>query len=138
MTSTEMPRRNVLLGMCALATVGLTGLFEISPAEAASAVKLRADGKVDVKLAALAKDGAIVRLTSLNAALVRVNAKKFVAYSLVCTHQGGPVNPVGGTWTCPVHGAQFNAKTGAAVRPPAQSPLAKLPVKIVKGIATVG
>ena len=138
MTQADTSRRNVLLGMCALATVGLTGLFEISPAEAASAVKVRADGKVDVKLTALKKDGAVVKLPSLNAALVRVNAKKFVAFSLVCTHQGGPVDPTGSKWTCPLHGAQFSPKTGAAVTPPAQKPLAKLPVKIVKTVATVG
>ena len=138
MTSPDASRRNVLLGMCALAGAGLTGLFAISPAEAASAIKVRADGKVDVKLSALHKNGAVVRLPSLNAALVRVTPSKFVAHSLVCTHQGGEVIPTGSTWTCSVHGAQFDAKTGKVVGPPATRPLAKLKVSVAKGVATVG
>jgi Rieske Fe-S protein len=124
--------------MCALAGAGLTGLFEISPAEAASAVKVRKDGKVDVKVSALHKNGAVVKLPSLNAALVRVSPTKYVAYSLVCTHQGGEVIPNGSIWTCSVHGAQFEAKTGNVVRPPAVRPLTKLKVSVSKGVATVG
>ena len=136
MTTTNPTRRNVLVGMCALAASGLTGLFEISAAEAASAIKVRKDGKVDVTISALAKNGAVLKLPTLNAALVRVSATKYVAYSLKCTHEGGPVDAT--TWTCAWHGAQFDSKTGAATRMPATRALTKLKVAVAKGIATVG
>lgn len=138
MTPSEPTRRNVLLGMCALTAAGITGLFEVGPAAAASAIKVRADGKVDVKTAAFSKNGAVVRLPSLNAALVRVSATKFVAYSLRCTHQGFTVVPSGSSWVCPAHGSAFNPKTGKAVRGPATTGLASLPVKVKAGVATVG
>lgn len=138
MTSPDLSRRNILLGMCALTAVGLTGLIEISPAAAASAIKVRADGKVDVKASALTKNGAVVRLPSLGAALVRISPSKFVAYNLRCTHQGVQVQPSGSTWVCPAHGSAFDPKTGKAVRGPAQTGLAALPVKLKAGVVTVG
>src|ERR1043166_1335559 len=61
----------------------------------------------------LANVGGIVRVneTSTPVALERTGASSFVAYSLVCPHQGGTVQVVGGSvpFVCPVHGAQFNA-----------------------------
>ena len=138
MSELQPTRRNVLLGLCALTAAGITGLTQLAPAEAASAVKVRADGKVNVRLSALKKNGAVVRLPSLNAALVRVNARKFVAYNLSCTHMGVPVDTSVSPWTCPAHGSQFNPTTGHVVRGPARAPLAKLAVKIKAGVATVG
>jgi Rieske Fe-S protein len=62
---------------------------------------------------ALANVGGIVRVTesSTPIALERTGASTFVAYSLVCPHQGGIVDVTGGSvpFVCPVHGAQFNA-----------------------------
>ena len=43
-----------------------------------------------------------------------------------CTHVGGPVDkgPVAGTTvTCPLHGSQFDLRTGAVLRGPATRPL---------------
>jgi len=43
-----------------------------------------------------------------------------------CTHVGGPLDqgPVTGTTvTCPLHGSQFELRTGAVVRGPAFKPL---------------
>jgi nitrite reductase/ring-hydroxylating ferredoxin subunit len=40
-----------------------------------------------------------------------------------CTHRGGPLSEVavqGTKVTCPLHGADFDLKTGAVVGPPAQ------------------
>ena len=133
-----MSRRNVLLGMCALTAAGLTGLFEISPAEAASAIKVRSDGKVDVKTSALTKNGAVIKMPTLTAALVRISPTKFVAYNLRCTHQGVPVTPSGSSWVCPAHNSAFDPKTGKAVRGPATAGLQALPVKVKAGVATVG
>ena len=47
----------------------------------------------------------------------------FYAVGDTCTHRGGPLSEgsVGGTTvTCPWHGADFDLKTGAVMRPPAR------------------
>ena len=63
---------------------------------------------------ALANVGGIVRVSETNApvALERTGATTFVAYSLVCPHQGGTVEVVSSAsipFQCPVHGALFNS-----------------------------
>ena len=79
-------------------------------------------GSVVVPLAnhpALANIGGIVRVTETSSpvALERTGASTFVAYSLVCPHEGSTVNVTSSTsvpFLCPNHGAQFNA-SGANV-----------------------
>lgn len=49
-----------------------------------------------------------------------------------CTHAGGPIDkgPVQGMIvTCPLHGSQFDLRTGALVRGPAMQPLKSYRVK---------
>jgi Rieske Fe-S protein len=54
-------------------------------------------------------------------------------YSATCTHQGCTVDAVkNGTISCPCHGSQFNASTGAVVQGPAARPLSPVPV-VVRG-----
>ena len=131
-------RRNVLAGLCAIAALGTTTLLPLSPAEAASAIKVRKDGKVGVRLSALKRVGAVVRIPTLNAALVREGARKYVAYNLACTHMGVPVDTSGPVWVCPAHGSEYNPKNGDVVRGPAKAPLRKIRVHVAKGIAVVG
>lgn len=138
MDSPQTSRRAVLAGMCAIATVGLTNLIPLSPADAASAVTMGADGKAKVNLTYLKQVGAVVQIPQLNAALVKVSATKYAAYKLICPHAGAPVTAKGSAWTCYAHGSQFKPTTGAVVRGPAQSGLPKVPVKVAKGFATVG
>jgi Rieske Fe-S protein len=58
------------------------------------------------------------------AVLVRLESGRFVAYSVVCTHQGCPVAYRDGELLCPCHGSLFDpAHGGAVVRGPAQEPL---------------
>ncbi len=62
----------------------------------------------------LANVGGIVLVTETNTpvALERTGASSFVAYSLICPHQGGTVQLTSNTsipFQCPVHGAQFNS-----------------------------
>jgi cytochrome b6-f complex iron-sulfur subunit len=53
------------------------------------------------------------------------------AYDARCTHQGTTVRPpVNGVITCPQHGSQFDAATGAVKRVPAKTPLVSLAVKV--------
>jgi cytochrome b6-f complex iron-sulfur subunit len=52
---------------------------------------------------------ALVNIASAQLAVVRTSASSFVALSRVCTHQGGIVNPSGGGFLCPNHGAMYSA-----------------------------
>ena len=54
----------------------------------------------------------------------------------VCTHDGGDL--AGGELhgyeiECPRHGARFDLRTGAALRPPAYEPTTTFPVKVENG-----
>jgi len=69
--------------------------------------------------------------------LVQPSAGEVKAFSAICPHQGVTVGvPQGGTITCPGHGSQFNAATGAVTRGPATTGLTAVDVK-VNGAAVV-
>jgi cytochrome b6-f complex iron-sulfur subunit len=68
------------------------------------------------------------------AVLIRLEGGRFVAYSVVCTHQGCPVAHRDGELVCPCHGSVFNpAQGGAVVRGPAQEPLQAIEVDTAAG-----
>lgn len=71
-------------------------------------------GPITVKLtdfSALSAVGGIARVDSggTPTAVVRTGTSTFAAYSLVCPHQGTTVSITSGSFTCPNHGARFNA-----------------------------
>jgi cytochrome b6-f complex iron-sulfur subunit len=49
------------------------------------------------------------------AVLVRLESRRLVAYSVVCTHQGCPVAYREGELLCPCHGSLFDLAQGGAV-----------------------
>lgn len=56
------------------------------------------------------------------------------AYDAVCPHQGVTVDPPeNGTITCPGHGSQFDAASGALKKGPAQTGLTPVSTRIVNG-----
>ena len=66
--------------------------------------------------------GAAFTVEGLRIALFNVEGT-YYAIGDTCTHRGGPLSEgdVQGTKvTCPLHGADFDLKTGAALGPPAQ------------------
>jgi cytochrome b6-f complex iron-sulfur subunit len=66
--------------------------------------------------------------------LVQPTAGVVKAYSAVCPHQGVTVDPpVDGTITCPGHGSQFAAATGALEKGPAQTGLTPVSTRVVNG-----
>jgi nitrite reductase/ring-hydroxylating ferredoxin subunit len=69
--------------------------------------------------------------------LVQPTAGEVKAFNAACPHQGVTVSaPQNGTITCPGHGSQFNAGTGAVTRGPATTGLTAVNVK-VNGAAVV-
>ena len=59
---------------------------------------------------------------------------KFHAFSAVCTHVGCILNKISnGTIDCPCHGSEFRITDGSLVTGPANGPLPKKNIKIVKG-----
>jgi cytochrome b6-f complex iron-sulfur subunit len=68
------------------------------------------------------------------AVLVHLEGGQFVAYSVVCTHQGCLVLYRDAELVCPCHGSVFDpARGGAAVRGPARDPLQKVEVEAEDG-----
>jgi thiosulfate dehydrogenase [quinone] large subunit len=59
----------------------------------------------------------------------------FVAFNATCTHQGCPVSYSGAGFQCPCHGSTFD-QNGQVTGGPANSPLLKIPVKVVDGQVT--
>lgn len=61
---------------------------------------------------ALATVGGIARVNvgSAPVAVVRSGTDSFLAFSMVCPHQGTTINISGGAFVCPNHGARFNAQ----------------------------
>ncbi len=68
----------------------------------------------------------------------RPTADKAVAFSAICTHMGCTVAPDGKALTCPCHGSQYDAATGAVLRGPAPKPLPAIPVHVTNGSVVTG
>jgi 3-phenylpropionate/trans-cinnamate dioxygenase ferredoxin subunit len=76
-----------------------------------------------------------VDLDGVAALLVNV-AGQLLAVEDLCTHDGAPLGDGridGDQVVCPRHGARFCLRTGAALSPPAYSPIACFPVRVVDG-----
>ena len=61
--------------------------------------------------------------------VVQPRAGVFQACSAVCTHRGCTVAYTGSVLHCPCHGAEFDPRTGAVLRGPADQPLATLTIR---------
>ena len=79
--------------------------------------------------------GKVVEAEGCSIALFNVEGK-FYAIDNTCTHRGGPLGEGelnGEIVTCPWHGANFNVKTGAVIRPPAGTGVRSFVVKVEAG-----
>ena len=66
--------------------------------------------------------------------LVQPTAGVIKAYDASCPHQGTTVDPpVDGTITCPNHGSQFDAASGALKKGPAATGLTPVSTRVVNG-----
>jgi cytochrome b6-f complex iron-sulfur subunit len=66
--------------------------------------------------------------------LTAPRAGEIKAFNPTCPHAGAKVSPPhGNVITCPAHGSQFNATTGALERGPAPNGLAVVPIRVSAG-----
>ncbi|GAA2834683.1 Rieske (2Fe-2S) protein [Crossiella cryophila] len=78
--------------------------------------------------------GAVVTGPNGPLLLVRASETEVKAFNAACPHAGTPVDaPVNGVVTCSNHGSQFDAKTGAKRKGPAETGLTPVPVKVADG-----
>jgi len=74
----------------------------------------------------------LVELGGERVVLVNVDGS-FYAIGADCTHKGGPLDEgelEGEIITCPLHGGQFNVKTGEDVLPPPRRPVPTYRVQV--------
>ena len=132
-------RRSLFAGACAALLVGTS----IIPEAATARVKKLPGGKLSVKLSsqsALSKVGGSVRvgtIKGLPVAIARTGNTTYTAFNLICPHQGAIVEKFADGWVCNLHLSKFESD-GDLVLGPATTGLKKVPIKVSKGIATVG
>ncbi|MFN8466367.1 MAG: non-heme iron oxygenase ferredoxin subunit [Caldilineaceae bacterium] len=81
----------------------------------------------------------LIQLDGVDIAVYNVGGT-FYATQDACTHEMGELSDGfldGDVVTCPVHGAQFNVKTGAVVAEPATTPLKTYRVTLAGGVVRV-
>lgn len=134
-------RREVLVGTCGVAALGLGAALFSPEALAADGITRKRNGTVAVdttKAPGLAKVGGVVNLgvvKGVPTAVVRTSSRGYEALNLRCTHAGVTVEQGSGGWVCPAHGSQFTTD-GAVTRGPARSHLGTVPTK-VKGTTLI-
>lgn len=132
-------RRSLFVGMCAVVALGGSEV----PAAANAVVKKLPGGKLSVKvkdLSALSTIGGATRIGSIKGVpvgIARVGSNKYTAFNLRCPHQGITVTKTESGWMCPAHNSEFESD-GDLVLGPATTGLAKVPIKVSRGVATIG
>ncbi|MGI9198811.1 MAG: ubiquinol-cytochrome c reductase iron-sulfur subunit [Candidatus Nanopelagicaceae bacterium] len=137
-------RRTAITGACGILL--LSGLGEI-PAAANSAVKKLANGRLSVQLKRipeLSKVGGSVSIGNVKGApvaITRTGTSSYTAFSLNCPHQNVKLTKTESGWICDPdaggHGSEFKAN-GDLVMGPATTRLVRVPIKVSRGVATVG
>ena len=136
---TDVSRRTVLAGACAILALGSTAL----PAAAQGAVRKLPDGRLEVRVKdvpELAKVGGAVRVGNVRGTPVgvaRTGPSAYRAFSLACPHQGVTVTRSSVGWTCSAHGSEFEPD-GDLVLGPATRGLSKVPSALRRGALVVG
>lgn len=132
-------RRTLFAGACAILAMGGAEV----PAAANAAVKKLPGGRLSVNLKAVPALGKVGGTTSIGSvkgvpvAIARTGTSKYIAFNLLCPHQEVTVVRNESGWVCNAHGSEFEAD-GDLVLGPATTGLARVPMKISKGVATLG
>jgi len=129
--STALNRRQVLCGL-ALGVVGGGALVACAPSRVGGAGSAK-PGTVLAKLSDVPVSGGLLADAGTNGLilLTRPAAGEIRAFDPTCPHAGAKVGPLhGDVITCPAHGSQFSATTGALERGPATRGLTTVPIAI--------
>lgn len=132
-------RRSLFAGVCAVVALGASEV----PASANAPVKKLPGGKLSVtlkNLPALSAVGGATRIGSIKGVpvgIARIGTNKYTAFSLRCPHQGITVSKTENGWMCNAHNSEFESD-GDLVLGPATTGLTKVPIKVSRGIATIG
>lgn len=132
-------RRSFIAGVCAVIVLGRSEL----PAAANTAVKKLPGGRLSVNLKAvpaLSKVGGAAKIGTIKGvpvAIARTGTSKYIAFNLLCPHQGVTVTQNEKGWICNAHGSEFEVD-GDLVLGPATSGLVRVPMKISKNVAIIG
>ena len=132
-------RRTLFAGACAVIALGGSEV----PAAANAVVKKLPNGKLSVALKdlpALSAIGGAMRIGSIKGVpvgIARVGTSKYTAFNLRCPHQGVTVTKTENGWMCEAHNSEFESD-GDLVLGPATTGLAKVPIKVSRGVATIG
>lgn len=135
----SLSRRSLFAGACAVLALGSAEV----PAAANPAVKKLSGGRLSVNLKAvpaLSKVGGATRIGSVKGvpvAIARTGNARYIAFNLRCPHQGITVNRTENGWTCSAHLSEFEPD-GDLVLGPATTGLARVPIKVSRGVATIG
>lgn len=136
----EINRRALLSGACALLAFTTLGSF---PTSASAEIRKISNGRLSVKLKSipeLSQVGGSVGVGNVKGkpvAITRTGKSSYIAFSLNCPHQGVKVSKSENGWVCDAHGSEFEAD-GDLVLGPATTRLPRVPMKISKGVATIG
>lgn len=137
MTDQHTARRTLLQGAALAGAAGL-GLTACSAGSSGSGSPA-ATGPTDLGSASEVPVGGAKIFSNAGVVVSQPSAGTYKAFSAVCTHAGCLVDQVqNGVVSCPCHGSQFNADTGAVVTGPASAPLAAVQVKVQGGKLIAG
>jgi Rieske Fe-S protein len=135
----SISRRSLFAGACAVVALGGSEV----PAAANAVVKKLPGGKLSVKLAdlpVLSAVGGAMRIGSIKGVpvgIARVGTNKYTAFNLRCPHQGITVTKTESGWMCKAHNSEFE-NDGDLLLGPATTGLIKVPIKVSRGVATIG
>lgn len=136
----EINRRALISGACALIALGGLGAL---PASANAEIRKLGNGRILVKLKSipeLSTVGGFVGVGNVKGkpvGITRTGNSSYIAFSLNCPHRGVKVEKEEAGWVCNAHGSKFEAD-GDLVLGPATTRLPRVPMKISKGVATIG
>lgn len=135
----DISRRSLFAGACAALLVGTSLL----PQAASASIKKLPKDRLSVKLKAipqLKKVGGAVQIgliKKLPVAIARTGPSTYVAFNLSCPHAGFIVSQTPEGWVCNLHFSKFKSD-GGLLQGPAITGLQRVPIRVAKGVATVG
>jgi len=139
MSRDAISRRSMIGGCVVTVAAGITGYlvahdkWSTTTKGTARSYNSSGNGQFLAHLSQVPSGGGGLILAQDKVVLVRGEGGAVHGLSAICTHQGCTVGSVqNGIISCPCHGSEFNAQTGAVVQGPATRPLPAVSV-VVRG-----